>query len=1075
MKNITEFIGIIKGINFDGVINEREVQYLENWVNKNRNLAYEKKEVELIELMDSILEDKVIDEDERKLMLERSQQLWDELRNSSEKLYELNGIIEGIVCDSEINEKEIYKLKMWIEAYGRDVREHKPSAVLIRMIEDILEDGIVTEEEQSELLEMLQNRIRESQFEVKLEYLCAQVKERKNIGVELIDILDDERVIQEIHRRAEIKLLQRLEWNVRGYLPNSEIIVISLVLIAMLEYDGNYYENVRAIYIKAYSNYSEQKVEGMIRSVLGKFKKASELGDRGRIINVALENAIVPQEYLTGFFEFVYDIYKLNFEYDLSEDLYEDFKFVFEGLRDNIVATGDELAVKVTQKTYKLVASTKKLFLSEDGIDAVIKLSMVIAKIIAKRYWNKDSKVYNPYLKVGFEGWEKHFQKESFTRKERERNVNEIYSKWEPKFMYLNKAVYLNPPVHRVKACYDYKDIVIVVENEENVIYRNENCDIREIIGGYQIKLEKIALNNPIGKLTYKLMAGDEVIFESKKKLYRTYIVFNENGEEISNNTEYEGGAFFCLKPGNYEMERIHNESAYIIGYKIVRFGDVLPIGNDVFNFSTITKAGIWGEKHNNCVLHEDGNNKEFSVYKAVRSLVFEGKGSNPKFEIIINEASYRLSDFKYTNSARGTNVKYVVDLDLIESGIYKIEVIQLIEGKRERVFRETIAYDKELRYFFSNINSNIFEVFVESGLINEHIKAEVSIEKFVPDFIKFKKNEIIYSYLLAFDFGLLNIDNNKWQSNVEGIWIDDVTYNSTLAIYDAECDGVLIYSDNGKILEDEIVVKNKGFYTEMSIGFLTSYKQVNKYILLVFTKNGKKKHTAICYNKCIIAENETEIIHLDKENQIHVTPIYHGKNKVYFEMINQNEELVYKSRYLDSGETEIITACNSFEEYTFDFYEKRKMLMIDKKEILLQRKQKFYCLQDFVGRIFKIKEVYYNKFIRDNLIEKNHYFNKTFLRIEDLIIDKDMLSAKFVGELFVKTYQGSWPLSNINPVEVEVCSDIIDDTMDIFITNDGDGLLLDFEHHGIMNVLDHPTAPDIFLYTIDVESEVLL
>ena len=27
---------------------------------------------------------------------------------------------------------------------------------------------------------------------------------------------------------------------------------------------------------------------------------------------------------------FIFDIYKLNFEYDLPDDMYEDFKFVFE-------------------------------------------------------------------------------------------------------------------------------------------------------------------------------------------------------------------------------------------------------------------------------------------------------------------------------------------------------------------------------------------------------------------------------------------------------------------------------------------------------------------------------------------------------------------------------------------------------------------------------------------------------------------------------------------------------------------------------------------------------------------------
>ena len=50
---------------------------------------------------------------------------------------------------------------------------------------------------------------------------------------------------------------------------------------------------------------------------------------------------------------------------------------------------------------------------------------------------------------------------------------------------------------------------------------------------------------------------------------------------------------------------------------------------------------------------------------------------------------------------------------------------------------------------------------------------------------------------------------------------------------------------------KNNIEVKNKGFYKEVYIGFLNSYKLSNKYILLVFTVEGKMKHCIFCYNKC--------------------------------------------------------------------------------------------------------------------------------------------------------------------------------------------------------------------------------
>lgn len=59
--------------------------------------------------------------------------------------------------------------------------------------------------------------------------------------------------------------------------------------------------------------------------------------------------------------------------------------------------------------------------------------------------------------------------------------------------------------------------------------------------------------------------------------------------------------------------------------------------------------------------------------------------------------------------------------------------------------------------------------------------------------------------------------------------------------------------------------------------------------------------------------------------------------------------------------------------------------------------------------------------------------------------------------------------LNRVNPVEIEICSDIIDGTLELAITKDGDGLLLDFKHRGVMNSMDDATAIDIFSYIIDL------
>ena len=88
-----------------------------------------------------------------------------------------------------------------------------------------------------------------------------------------------------------------------------------------------------------------------------------------------------------------------------------------------------------------------------------------------------------------------------------------------------------------------------------------------------------------------------------------------------------------------------------------------------------------------------------------------------------------------------------------------------------------------------------------------------------------------------------------------------------------------------------------------------------------------------------------------------------------------------------------------------------------------------------------------------------------TSLRITDKLKD-----GIFEGEVFVKTLKGEWSLDNINPVEIEICSDIVDNTIDVYMTNCGDGLLLDFKKRGIMNSMYDPTAPDIFLFNLNMK-----
>ena len=54
----------------------------------------------------------------------------------------------------------------------------------------------------------------------------------------------------------------------------------------------------------------------------------------------------------------------------------------------------------------------------------------------------------------------------------------------------------------------------------------------------------------------------------------------------------------------------------------------------------------------------------------------------------------------------------------------------------------------------------------------------------------------------------------------------------------------------------------------------------------------------------------------------------------------------------------------------------------------------------------------------------------------------------------------------------IEQWSAVTNGIIELSITKDGDGLLMDFNHHGIMNSLDDENAVDIYSYSMDMRGE---
>lgn len=151
--NINTLYGIIKGIAYDGIIDYKEIEKLKSWLEDNRLYKQYSLFNRIINKLEEILDDNIITEYER-IELEKlvtsinSSKMYSE---STLALQILNGILDGIVCNQKVNQKEIDNLNIWLKQndYLKDVY---PYDKVLLEVSKVLEDGVLTEEESNYIL-----------------------------------------------------------------------------------------------------------------------------------------------------------------------------------------------------------------------------------------------------------------------------------------------------------------------------------------------------------------------------------------------------------------------------------------------------------------------------------------------------------------------------------------------------------------------------------------------------------------------------------------------------------------------------------------------------------------------------------------------------------------------------------------------------------------------------------------------------------------------------------------------------------------------------------------------------------
>ena len=146
--SINTLYGIIKGISYDGIIDNTEIEKLKSWVEENRIYKQYLLFNRIINKIEEILSDNIITNYER-IELEQlvtsinSSKMYNE---STLSLQILNGILDGITYNQEVNQKELESLKMWLK-HNDYLKDIYPYDKIFLEVNKVLEDGKLTEKE----------------------------------------------------------------------------------------------------------------------------------------------------------------------------------------------------------------------------------------------------------------------------------------------------------------------------------------------------------------------------------------------------------------------------------------------------------------------------------------------------------------------------------------------------------------------------------------------------------------------------------------------------------------------------------------------------------------------------------------------------------------------------------------------------------------------------------------------------------------------------------------------------------------------------------------------------------------
>lgn len=891
------------------------------------------------------------------------------------------------------------------------------------------------------------------------------LKSEGYIGAWLIDKYGDSELTETIHSKADRELYSILS-GYKDYQDYDSVVLISLILIQIKCYDGSFYPHLEDYYEDTFKlSFSDSRLQHIIRHMI---KDTFDINDSDqRVITHLLIQALVPIKYVSHFYEFVFDIYKYNYDYmlpsdddnnisyeDIKNDLVKLFRFLFfmESEKED---DSYEITINNQYKIYKLIVSSKMALSNEDYLEEIIPIVINIMKILDRDFWGNSVERYlmNEYYRYGFLEWKRtHYDDEDdkSAKKSNKKDKVDNFRDRIVRFDINSRELIFRTRSYQIVDFKEGSKIRIEVYNGDVHVKTVENLSVREALGVVRVDPQLITTTDFLGQLNYKVFYNDSEIHNSGSRLYQDVFLFDKKGDYLRNFSDYEDNALI-LSTDSLENENIQllDSGKYFLYAAYINKGFRLIFGKNIIVSTKIYNDQILGEevKWINC--YNTGGNK-IEIFTSITNLVTrinidEFDSSLVFLNINGQNTKLELSNLQFTTNEDNNYLLVNWESLKLPSNYYEIDIIY---GSKSKMSSFKFIYDDNASYkeifehgdVLRELNSSFFLKY--SDRIDNHqlhYGRLFNLEK------KFKLNNEEVTYISKFKLPYYIIDGRKYSIN-KIVWFDDI--ESKLVLNLRGIVGVTIITEKGTLYQYRGKDGPSDSFT-LNRGDLGKYNNhENDSIKIRIKSNQYKSFTIKVLFRNLINFSKTGVVEVNDQTSF----------KVEFEGYNTMNLEVY------------------------DGYHVRERIILDKSKtvplnVLKDRKYTLKLTEgsDDIFARTPIKMVYTETFVnvslttilnsRLRIMSAQLYDDEADVPVYNAFIgDLQIVGSQLSGNLYFVLGSHQVYFDALNPVQIEILDQLIHDGKEknfmihVFIVDrDEDGIMVCEHTNRIKDIGDHP------------------